>query len=186
MRRVAGPVRANLAGTVSPTARCLFCAVVESMSSSPWARAAEVPDVMRRITVLARLLVDTAASLDSVFWNSNRPPYTVVVAVTPGTWEAVEAAELLSSADPVGVTMRSALMAWCALLVVERDTEAPNTDIAATRARPTMSAAAVWAVRRGLRIEFSRPSLPGSPSTRASGRRPPRCAARRPAIRAAG
>ncbi len=33
-----------------------------------------------------------------------------------------------------------------------------------------MSAAAVWAVRRGLRMEFSRPSLPGSPSTRASGR----------------
>ena len=61
-------------------------------------------------------------------------------------------------------------MAWSALLVADRDTEAPNTDIAATRARPTMSAAAVCAVRRGLRMEFSRPSLPGSPSTRASGR----------------
>ena len=33
-----------------------------------------------------------------------------------------------------------------------------------------MSAEAVWAVRRGLRIEFSRPSLPGSPNTLASGR----------------
>ena len=33
-----------------------------------------------------------------------------------------------------------------------------------------MSAEAVWAVRRGLRMEFSRPSLPGSLSNRASGR----------------
>ena len=33
-----------------------------------------------------------------------------------------------------------------------------------------MSAEAVWAVRRGLRMEFSRPSWPGSPSNRASGR----------------
>ena len=66
--------------------------------------------------------------------------------------------------------MWSALTAWSALLVADRDNEAPNTDIAATRARPTMSAEAVWAVRRGLRMEFSRPSLPGSPSSRASGR----------------
>ena len=94
----------------------------------------------------------------------------MVVAVTPGTLEAIEAAELLSSPDPVAVTIRSALIAWSALLVADRDTEAPNTDIAATRARPTMSAEAVWAVRRGLRIEFCRPSLPGSPSSRASGR----------------
>src|ERR1700722_16201474 len=93
-----------------------------------------------------------------------------LVAVTPGTPEASDVAELLSWPDPVGVTIRSALMAWSALLVADRDTEAPNTDIAATRARPTMSAAAVCAVRRGLRMEFSRPSLPGSPSTRASGR----------------
>ena len=90
--------------------------------------------------------------------------------MTPGTAVASEAAELLSSPDPVGVTMRSALIAWSALLVADRDSEAPKTDIAATRARPTMSAEAVWAVRRGLRIEFSRPSLPGSPRTRASGR----------------
>jgi hypothetical protein len=90
--------------------------------------------------------------------------------VTPGTAEAVVGTELLSCPAPLAVTMRSALIAWSALLVADLDTEAPNTDIAATRARPTMSAEAVWAVRRGLRMEFSRPSLPGSPSTRASGR----------------
>src|SRR5579859_1978480 len=59
----------------------------------------------------------------------------VLVAVTPGTPEASDVAELLSWPDPVGVTIRSALTAWSALLVADRDTEAPNTDIAATRAR---------------------------------------------------
>jgi hypothetical protein len=43
------------------------------------------------------------------------------------------------------------------LLVLDFDSEAPNTAIVETRARPTMSAAEVCAVRRGLRIEFSRP-----------------------------
>ena len=42
--------------------------------------------------------------------------------------------------------------------------------MAETRARPIIRAAAVWAVRRGLRMEFSRPSLPATPSVRASGR----------------
>jgi hypothetical protein len=73
MRRVAGPVRANLAGTVSPTTRCFDVAVVESMSSSPWASAAGVPAVIRRITVSVRWSVDTAISEASEFRNSKRP-----------------------------------------------------------------------------------------------------------------
>jgi hypothetical protein len=39
-----------------------------------------------------------------------------------------------------------------------------------TSAIPTRSAEAVWAVRRGLRIEFSRPSFPEIPNRRARGR----------------
>ena len=39
-----------------------------------------------------------------------------------------------------------------------------------TSASPTMSADAVCAVRRGLRMEFSRPSFPDIPNSRASGR----------------
>ena len=66
--------------------------------------------------------------------------------------------------------MRSALMALSTLLVAERDREAPNTAMAETRASPTIRADAVCAVRRGLRIEFSRPSRPDIPSRRASGR----------------
>ena len=79
------PVWANLTGTVSPTARCLVFAVVVSMSSSPGARAAGLPAVMRRIDRAGQLPVDTAASLDSVCRNSNCPSYTLVTAVTPGT-----------------------------------------------------------------------------------------------------
>jgi len=78
--------------------------------------------------------------------------------------------ESLSSPVPLALTMRLALIAWFALLVADFDSEAPNTDIAATRARPIMSAEAVWAVRRGLRIEFSRPRRPATPKARASGR----------------
>lgn len=61
-------------------------------------------------------------------------------------------------------------MALSTLLVADRDTEAPNTAMVDTNARPTMSADEVWAVRLGLLIEFSRPSLPAIPSIRANGR----------------
>ena len=64
---------------------------------------------------------------------------------------------------PVAVRMRSALIAWSTLLVADLDSDAPNTAIADTRASPTISAEAVCAVRLGLRMEFSRPSFPGSP-----------------------
>jgi hypothetical protein len=68
----------------------------------------------------------------------------VVIAVTPGTAAAVPGTESLSSPVPVAVTIRPALIAWSALLLADFDSEAPNTEIAATRARPTMSAEAVW------------------------------------------
>ena len=61
-------------------------------------------------------------------------------------------------------------MASSTLAVADFETEAPNTAMAETRAMPIMSAEAVWAVRRGLRIEFNRPSFPAAPNARASGR----------------
>ena len=51
-------------------------------------------------------------------------------------------------------------MAWSTLAVADLDSDAPNTAMAETSASPTISADAVWAVRRGLRMEFSRPSRP--------------------------
>ena len=61
-------------------------------------------------------------------------------------------------------------MALSTLLVAERDNDAPNTAMAETSASPTIRADAVWAVRRGLRMEFSRPSRPEVPNRRARGR----------------
>ncbi len=94
------------------------------------------------------------------------------VAVTPGTLAAFGTAVLNEPVPPVLVveTIRSALMALSTLAVAERDREAPNTAMAETRASPTIRADDVWAVRRGLRMEFSRPSRPEVPSSRASGR----------------
>ena len=94
----------------------------------------------------------------------------MLVAVTPGTAATVAGTESLSCPLPLAETSRSALIAWSTLLVADSDSDAPNTAIADTRASPTMSAEAVWAVRRGLRMEFSRPSGPGVPSSAASGR----------------
>jgi hypothetical protein len=71
MRAVEGPVSANFTGTVSPTDKCLALAVVESMSSSPWARAAGLPAVMRRISVSARCWVEAAVRVASEPWTSN-------------------------------------------------------------------------------------------------------------------
>ena len=94
-------------------------------------------------------------------------------ALTPGTARRPRpTAELKPRSAPTDelVMMYSALIAWSMLLVAERDSEAPNTAMVETRASPTISAAAVCAVRRGLRIEFSRPRRPAIPSAAASGR----------------
>ena len=96
----------------------------------------------------------------------------VEVAVTPGTAAASGATALEKPPCALFgvVTMMSALIALSTLLVADFDNDAPNTAMADTSANPTISAEAVWAVRRGLRIEFSRPSRPDVPSMRASGR----------------
>ena len=54
--------------------------------------------------------------------------------------------------------------------MADLDSEAPKTAMVDTRARPTISADDVWAVRRGLRMEFSRPSFPEMPNSAARGR----------------
>ena len=90
--------------------------------------------------------------------------------MTPGTAAAAPGTVALSCPVPLAVISRSALIAWSTLLVADSDSDAPNTAIAETRASPTMSAEAVCAVRRGLRMEFSRPSLPGVAEQSASGR----------------
>ena len=67
-------------------------------------------------------------------------------AVTPGTLDTALGTVVLKAPDPLLFeldTIRSAAMALSMLLVVERDTDAPNTAITDTSASPTMSAEAV-------------------------------------------
>src|ERR1039458_4597909 len=156
MRIVAGPVSANLTGTTSPTTRWSLLAVVVSMSRPPLARAAGVPEVIRRIRVLDRSFVETAVSVATACCTSNSPVYTVEDAVTPGSDAAACDTVLLKPPAPPDdddVTMRLALMALSMLLVADFASEAPKTATAEISARPTMSADEVCAVRRGLRIE---------------------------------
>src|ERR1700733_15682130 len=94
----------------------------------------------------------------------------VLVAVTPGTAATRVGTESLSCPVPLAEITRSALIAWSTLLVADSEYDAPKTAIADTRARPTMSADAVCAVRLGLRMEVSRPSRPRGPSSAAGGR----------------
>ncbi len=73
-------------------------------------------------------------------------------------------------------TTTSAVIASVTTEASEALTEAPRMPTAVTRASPIISAAAVEAVRRGLRMAFNRPSRPGTPrasgppTTRATGR----------------
>ena len=76
--------------------------------------------------------------------------------------ERVEA--VLRSDDVVGVHLLAH-----ARPALESRNAAPSTATTVTSARPIMSAAAVDAVRDGLRIAFSRASSPGRPPTRSAG-----------------
>ena len=113
---------------------------------------------------LARLTGRHGGEPDSVLPSSNSPAVDGGDRGDPRDRAvATGATELLKPPEPCGelVMMWSALTASSTLLVADFDRDAPNTAIVDTRARPTIRADAVWAVRRGLRIEFSRPSLPG-------------------------
>jgi len=61
------------------------------------------------------------------------------------------------------------LTALSTLLVADFDNEAPKTVMVDTRAKADHEGGAVCAVRRGLRIEFSRPNFPEIRKARASG-----------------
>jgi hypothetical protein len=80
--------------------------------------------------------------------------------------------------DPPTLMMSSAVTALSRLVLADCESEAPSTAIADTSAMPTISAAAVWAVRRGLRIEFSRPNLWGGAEQ--GGKRPSQSVRHRP------
>ncbi len=173
IRMVEFPVKANLTGTLSPTERWSEFAVDVSISRFPAVKACGVPEAMVRIRVCDRFLVVIPLRLTMDCLNSNCPPYTVEVDVTPGTPATTAGTVVLNAPGPLLLellTMMFAAMAWSMLAVADCETDAPNTAMTETKASPTIKAEAVWAVRRGLRMEFSRPRRPDTPSRRASGR----------------
>ena len=85
---------------------------------------------------------------------------------TPGTARTSWAAEVLNPLNVGEVKMKSALSVRSRTTVVDALADAPNTATNTTRPSPIINAEAVAAVRRGFRIEFSRPSLPGTPVRR--------------------
>ena len=142
MRRVVGPVWANLTGTVSPTDRCLDCRggrVDEQLAGGQGGRGCPPSSAGSRVSARCfgghrgergeRVLelelpaVDGGGRGDARHGRCRGRRHRV--------------AEL---PEPVADTMRSALIAWSTLLVADFDSDAPNTAIAETRARPTMSA----------------------------------------------
>src|SRR3970282_2859294 len=75
--------------------------------------------------------------------------------------------------NDVEVRMKSAFNVRSRTASVEAFADSPNTATNTTNPRPIIRADAVAAVRRGLRIAFSRPSLPGTPARRIGAPRVP-------------
>ncbi len=116
-----------------------------------------------------------AGSTPSTFWKA--VPATVAsvartrrTAATPGCAATARASSGLSApSSPPGWTYRSARLPRSMATSAVRLTDAVSTAVEATSARPTISAAAVTAVRLGLRIAFSRASRPELPRSLHSG-----------------
>lgn len=84
--------------------------------------------------------------------------------MTPGTEEIVAVTEGSSGWSLIILTMKSALRLPVVCLARTDPIEVPITVTAVTRVKPSMRAAVVEAVRRGLRRAFSVASLPSMPN----------------------
>ena len=103
--------------------------------------------------------------------TSNAPNRSGLATATPGTLAMRSAiAGLKLEPGPASpTTTRSPRNAWSIWPLIDSFSELAKIVIRPTSATPIMSAAAVDAVRRGLRTAFSRASRPGMPRQRGSG-----------------
>ena len=112
-------------------------------------------------------MIDVVFALPVTLASVKRTPLT---APTPGTARsAVETAGGVSPKPFFAPTVRSPANARSTARSIEPCRPAAKIDTNATSATPIMSAAAVTAVRAGLRVEFSRASRPLTPARRCSG-----------------
>jgi len=84
----------------------------------------------------------------------------------PSTFRTSRATEVENGVPITFDTMNCDVTAFSRALSVLAEAEAPRIDISETRARPSMRADAVAAVRRGLRLEFWAASWPTVPKAR--------------------
>src|SRR5918996_894469 len=165
--RSRSPVAGNCAWTTSPRLHPLSCAC-SSKTASVFGGDRSAIDPLRTPAS------DTAGNVvGSIPDKKAFPPSTLASAwrtcetvATPGTARTSSAADVLNPVNVGDVRMKSARGGRWGPADVDALAEAPKTATNTTRPRPIISADAVAAVRRGLRIAFSRASLPGTPSAR--------------------
>ncbi len=87
-------------------------------------------------------------------------------AATPSTFATRCAAMSENPANPSVFTTKSARSPLAVSRATDARADAPNVAVSPTNASPITRADAVTAVRRGLRIAFSRANAPGAPRWR--------------------
>ena len=168
---------ANALLMVSPTFHPFFSATSLYTMISPWLSDDVLP-ALTPSSVTASTVAGSAAVRDASEPFTRNPPWrNSVTAPTPGTAATFVATSGLNEVSCEVVSVKSAFNVSFSAAVKEALSEADRMATIATRPSPTISADAVEAVRRGLRMAFSRPSLPwiprprmGQPMTPARGR----------------
>ena len=127
-----------------------------------------VPDTIVSESTLPRLAGSMAAIPCELPRMSTDVPRTSVTSARLGSCCNACAAWVLKSGPWVN-TMKSARNAPSIASLVETRTESVRTATHVTRARPIINAAAVSAVRRGLRLAFCPARMPAAPRTCATG-----------------
>ena len=133
-----------------------------SSSSDPWSQSSR--NTWAAVSGSIRLSVPDSPSTSSSVNRSAEAVSTPSIAATASR-TAIGMSEKPSSLEIV----RSPISVLSIASLIEPLIPAANTATNETRARPTISAAAVEAVRPGLRTEFSRASVPGTPPKRCIG-----------------
>ncbi len=126
------------------------------------------PDTMLSVNTLPSSEGSMAEMLSELPRMSTGVTRTSVTSVSFGSFASAPAA-CVSKSGPCVKTMKSARSVPSIALLVETRTESVSTATQVTSARPIMSAAAVSAVRRGLRRAFSPARRPAAPRSRRTG-----------------
>ena len=152
---------------MSPTVQPLSAAVSSNTAIvfAPW-RSSSEPSVTPSSDTTGKVAGSRPETNDVPPLMCTSPCRTCDTVSTSWIPRRSSAAAVLKPLKVGEVRMKSAFNVRSRISVVDALAEAPNTATNTTRPSPIISAEAVAAVRRGFRIEFSPPSLPGTPVLR--------------------